>query len=239
MRAIRVLSGNETIELVDLWAIRDALGLDDDRMANAIDFLEGEGLIDTVRTMTGQRTPIRARIEHTSSLQVERIEAALPAIEEQRTPPRAAITKSGVREIAVAEQSPDEPTALFPPYSSVTIHIGGNVYGSPFQVASPGAGQHVECRVETAASGDVRQIQAFLSEYYAGSHGLRLSRELTSDEFAEILAEVGTLQAQVTSPRPKAVTIRLSLAAISKIVERVAEDASSAKLLLFLGQISV
>jgi len=208
-------------------------------MANAVDFLEDEGLIDTIRTMAGQRTPMHARMGASSNSLSEIEPAELPAIEEQRTPTRGAITDSGIREVLAAEQAPDEPTTLFPPYSSVTINIGGNVYGSPFQVASPGAAQNIQVPVETVASGDVRQVEAFLSKYYSGDTGLRLPRELTSDDFAEIQAEVGTLQAQVTSPRPKAATIRLSLATIRKIFDHLPRDESCNRLRRLLGQINI
>jgi hypothetical protein len=240
MRAVYALLGDETGEYVDLWAIRDALGLDDNRMANAVDFLEGEGLIDTIRTFSGQRTPMHARIEHAGLREMERAEEALPqAIDEQRTPPQAVITESGVREIVEARRAPEEPTAYFPPFNSVTINIGGGVYGSAFQVASPGAAQNADIHVEMVASGDAKRIQALLSEYYVGGHSLSLSCELKPDEFAEVLAEVGTLQSQVNSPRPKAATIRLSLATIKQIVERASSDASRTKLLLLLSEIKV
>jgi hypothetical protein len=64
MEAIFAQTQDDATVFVALWDVREALDLTDDGMANAVDFLEGEGLITTLRTGTGQRTPMHAMITH-------------------------------------------------------------------------------------------------------------------------------------------------------------------------------
>ena len=63
--------GDDTTRFVALWDVRAALDLSDDEMANAVDFLEGQGLITTIRTGTGQRTPLHGSIAHRGVLAME------------------------------------------------------------------------------------------------------------------------------------------------------------------------
>jgi hypothetical protein len=239
MRAIYDLTGDNTAQYVRLWDVRDVLGFDDDRMANAVDFLEDSGMISALRTMAGQRTPIQARIQHAGVVEIERAGRAAPGVEQQRTPPQATITPSGVREILEALRRPDTPTEHFPPANSVNVfNIGGSVYGSPFQVASPGASQVVETRVETVAVGDMNRVRVFLTEYSAGHRVLTFSREMEPDAFTEFSCEVETLVAQLRSPRPKAATIRLSLSTIRRLIVQVPGEDTLA-LLRRLDQIDI
>lgn len=64
MAAIFEQTQDDTTVFVALWDIREAMELTDDGMANAVDFLEGEGLVTTIRPGTGQRTPMHGMITH-------------------------------------------------------------------------------------------------------------------------------------------------------------------------------
>jgi hypothetical protein len=64
LRAIFEQTGHDTEQAVDLAPLRGMLGLNDDDMADAIDYLEAEHLIKPMRTVHGERTPERAHITH-------------------------------------------------------------------------------------------------------------------------------------------------------------------------------
>lgn len=64
MESIFAQTQDDTTVFVALWDVRESLDLTDDSMANAVDFLEGEGLITTIRPSTGQRTPMHGMITH-------------------------------------------------------------------------------------------------------------------------------------------------------------------------------
>lgn len=138
---LRVLSmiyeqaGDNTRQLVDLFAIREPLGLTDDEMANAIDYLEQQGLIDSSRTYHGQHTPMHASISH-----------------------------RGVIEMEKSAQSPEQPTDYFPPLNSVVVHIG-TVTGSAFQIDSPGATQNSDIKVGGVSVDSAEQIRQFVREF--------------------------------------------------------------------------
>jgi hypothetical protein len=204
MAAVYEAASGSATELVSLWDVRDALAMGDARMADAVGYLEEKALIQVAPTMTGQRAG------------AERWTGGDP-----QTPQCATLTASGVSEVARAERMPDQPTQYLPPLNNITIHVGGSVYGSPFQVASPGASQVVETRVETVAVGDMNRVRAFLTEYNAGHRVLTFSREMEPDAFTEFSCEMETLVAQLRSPRPKAATIRLSLSTIRRLIVQV------------------
>lgn len=64
MRAIFEQTGHDTDQAVDLAPLRGMLGLSDDDMADAVDYLEAENLIRPLRAAHGERTPQRAHITH-------------------------------------------------------------------------------------------------------------------------------------------------------------------------------
>jgi len=242
LRVIRELNEraqSDTGQYVDLWQIKRNLGLTSERLAGAVDVLEAGGLVESVRRQSGSSTSIHARIrdagvraaEESGSRKSFKVTSAREVVK---------ITEAGLRELLEAEKTPYASTKHFVPYSSVVFNVAGSVHSSAFQFASPGAQQHVELRFENVASGDVRRIQEFLNEYSGvAHHALSLARELESDDFAELQAEVQTLQAQASSPRPKADTVRISRSAIEKIVARAPGGVSYAPLLERLRQIRV
>ncbi|WP_157488930.1 hypothetical protein [Pseudofrankia sp. DC12] len=136
MNAIYQEVGDDTQRFAHLWAIRDSLGLHDEDMGRAVDYLEGEGLIKALRTIAGQRTPMHASITH-----------------------------YGFREMEESTEHPDQATQYFPPFNSMTINIA-NVSGSALQIGSPGATQRAEITNSGSTGGDaLDQIREFVDEY--------------------------------------------------------------------------
>jgi hypothetical protein len=124
MAAIYREAGDNTETFVDMWAIREELGLTDDEAANAVIQLRDRRLITYTRTMTGQRTPMHVEI-----------------------------TPRGVREMEASEREPQRPTANLPAQSAV-VNIYGPVSNSGFQVNSAGASQHVQAGTFSSDAAD-------------------------------------------------------------------------------------
>jgi hypothetical protein len=137
MNEIYTQTGDNTTVFVDLWKIRETLGFADDRMGAIVDYLEGERLIEPLRTMAGQRTPMSTVITH-----------------------------RGIKEMERSEEHPQNPTDHFPSQVTV-FHIGGDMIGSAIQANSDGATQEVRSGdIAINATAD-EQIRAFLDEFTA------------------------------------------------------------------------
>jgi hypothetical protein len=80
---------------------------------------------------------------------------------------------------------------------------------------------------------DTSDIRAFIEEIKANLHKLGLSSEAEG----ELNAEIGTLDAQVSSPKPKTSILHESLASVRRILEG-ASGTIAAQLLMRLGSIS-
>lgn len=207
MAAIHQKAGDNTTEFVSLWDIREALGLTDDAMANAVDYLEGERLIKPLRTGTGQRTPMSTEITH-----------------------------EGVVEMEKSEGQPDQPTEHFPPRNSVTtVYNIGNVSGSALQLGSPGAWQDADITVGQVAAEEADQVRLFLQEY--AKRLPELQQEQDSQDLAEIAPRVNTVRKQIESPEPEKHIIKDSLASIKATLEHGVGGVVTVALLALLGQI--
>lgn len=158
MKAIYEVLGDDTDSLAQLWPIREEQGLDDDRMANAVNYLEGEYLIKLLRTMTGQRTPMHANITH-----------------------------RGVREMEKAEANPEQPSTYFPPFVSV-VHVGGNMIGSAIQSGSAGAAQHYQAGDIIVGEDTKKAIDNFVVAFEAQKNELEKekSQEVVAELTAEV-----------------------------------------------------
>lgn len=99
-------------EYVQIDPIREKLQLSDEEMADACNYLEGEGLIE-----------------------------ALPGLWGRDFPQTVTLTHWGIREVEQSQEHPEEPTEHFPSLVSVTQIFHGDVVGSPIQAGSPGATQ--------------------------------------------------------------------------------------------------
>jgi hypothetical protein len=205
MKAIYDASGGSTQESLNLAPMCGQLGLSEGDMADAVNYAEGEGLVERLLMAAGQRMPLKVRLTH-----------------------------KGLVEMEESEKAPEEQTEHFPAQVSV-FNIGGNMIGSAIQTGSPGATQRVQVG-DIAIGGETdSHIRAFLAEYDAKVAGLR--REQTSEALAEIGAEIETVKAQITSPKPKKHFIKESLASIRATLENGIGGVVTSGLLLLLGQI--
>jgi hypothetical protein len=114
MNAIFNAAGGSQGTFVPMEPIGTELNLDDDRLADATDYLEGQGLIKPMRAVWGRRTPIQVMLTH----------AAILEVEESRT-------------------KPSEATEHLAPYTSITNIYNAPVGAVGNQVNSPGATQTV------------------------------------------------------------------------------------------------
>lgn len=124
MQAIFNASGGSEYTSVSGQDLLDTLGLPDQELGDACQYLEGEFLIEGTRTMWGHLTPFAVNITH-----------------------------QGIKEMEQSLQAPAQPTEHFPPALSI-IHIQGNLIGSPIQSGSPGARQEVTVDINIADVSD-------------------------------------------------------------------------------------
>ena len=109
IRAIFEQTGHDTDQAVDLAPLRGMLGLSDDEMADAVDYLEAEHLIKPLRTAHGERTPQRAHITH-----------------------------RGVHEISQFIKAPQHATAHLPSQDAVLMHATMAVHADAHAPAGDG-----------------------------------------------------------------------------------------------------
>jgi hypothetical protein len=76
-----------------LWPIRERLSFSDEYMGAIVDYLDEEGLIEPLRTMTGTHTPMQTNVTHL-----------------------------GIKEMELSQERPEKPTDHFPPSVSITVN---------------------------------------------------------------------------------------------------------------------
>jgi hypothetical protein len=103
--------GNRHV-FVEIDPIRNKLELSDEEMADACNYLEGEGLIEATHTLWNRPFPVQVTLTHW-----------------------------GIREVEQSQEHPEQPTEHFPSLVSVTQIFHGDVIGSPIQAGSPSAMQ--------------------------------------------------------------------------------------------------
>jgi hypothetical protein len=105
--------GSETVLVHTTPHLQERLGLSDQELADACNYLVGEGLIAAKIQAAGFPAPIGVQITH-----------------------------KGIKEMEQSLDAPSKPTEHFPPAVSV-INVHGSVVGSAIQSGSPGAQQEV------------------------------------------------------------------------------------------------
>lgn len=129
------------------------------------------------------------------------------------------ITHKGVREVEQATTNPQYPTEHFP---SNIIYIAGNVTGSPIQQGSPYANQSIS----------FNQLQhEELIEILKLLKGILNDHTLKEEKEAELYAEIQTIEAQSSSPKPKIAIIREGLSSAKTILEGASSLAVSVTLI--------
>jgi hypothetical protein len=133
----------------------------------------------------------------------------------------------GIVEVERSRSTPSEPTEHLAPYQSIQVHVHGDLVNSPMQIASPGASQNV-----MLSSDDLGQIRLLIELFKSRGEELPLDGE----DRAEAGAEIATLEAQVSSPKPKPGVIRVALETLrALLIATVASGAGEELLRVIAG----
>ncbi len=137
------------------------------------------------------------------------------------------ISHRGVVEVEQALTKPEIPTDHFPAH---VVNVYGNMIGSQIQQASPGASQVLQ----SAEAQQVR-VRELVRLIESSLDQLGLDQEAS----AEIRSDLGSIKAQLDSPKPKFPIIALSLGSIRGVLEgatgHVVAHEIIAKILPLLG----
>lgn len=133
------------------------------------------------------------------------------------------ITHDGVCEVEDALSNPDKPTEHFLPVNIINI---GQMYNSQIQQASPGATQTVAIN-ETKYEELKEIIQAIKSSIEQFG--------LDSQNIADLKAEIGTIEAQLSSSKTKRSIISECLGSIREILEEAGGGLAATFLAKLIG----
>lgn len=244
--AIYEQTEDDTRKFVLLWDIRDALGLTDDEMANAVNFLESRGLIEPLRTMAGQLTPMQTRITHAGVNRMELAEKSTPRprsavtisypqpVEATNLPRRVSITAPGVRAVAEAKRVPDKPTPDFPAYISVqnATFVMAPMTNSSVQNAGDRAKQKSKVKGSDIGGKTRSGVEDVLRLYRETLP--ELAGEQTPKAVEVIAEKAAELQKQVESPNGKKNKLRKAAESLKEILEVGVGGAVTAGLLAAL-----
>lgn len=127
-----------------------------------------------------------------------------------RTGPDAvSITHKGIKEVEQAIEHPQIPTEHFP---ANMIYVAGNITNSPIQLGSMGSKQTVT--INQNKIDDLEEIIETLKETH---DQLALQPQQRND----IRSEIRTIEAQLSSSKPRAKTIAESLSSVKTILEGI------------------
>ena len=129
------------------------------------------------------------------------------------------ISHQGIRAVEEALNKPDRPTYYFPPANFIYI---GEIRNSQIQQGSPEATQ-VATFNETGY-GELKEVIESLKE---SIDQLGIAQQQKS----ELQADIQTIEAQMSSPKPKTAIITACLGSIKRILEGVADSALASDLL--------
>ncbi len=142
------------------------------------------------------------------------------------------ITHRGLIEIENALTKPDQPTEHFPPNVVQYIISAQQITNSPIQQGT------VDSTIIAFPSGISDDVQEFIETLKRILPDLPVS----SEDKAEAIAEIATIESQLQSPRPKRNIIRTSLEAVKRILQdipaNVAANIIAANLPLWIEKIS-
>jgi len=134
------------------------------------------------------------------------------------------ISHQGVREVERALSDPNEPTPYFSPV--INIISVEQMKNSQIQQASPGAKQ-----VTTIDESKYEQLKEFLQSLKESIEQLELEPQQKSD----LQAEIQTIDAQMSSSKPKNTIIAECLGSVRRILEGAAGSAIASGLLSKFG----
>ena len=125
------------------------------------------------------------------------------------TGPSVALTHRGVVEVEAKLTEPNTPTQHFP---MNVINIG-QAFNSPIQQGTVGSTQSV-----SFSSTDLQAVSRLLQDLKGKLPDLGLAR----DDAQAVESDIATIEAQVSSPRPKIEVIKECLRTVRNIVEGIA-----------------
>ncbi len=138
------------------------------------------------------------------------------------------LTHSGILEVEQAQSQPDEPTQHLAPMNVVYKINAHTITNSPIQQGSPGATQSL-----TVIGEDHKQnLEDIVRSLRSSIDQLGLE----DGDKAELEAEVQTLEAQVTSPKPKKEIVHPSLQSAKNILEGAASSVTAQGIIAGIGQ---
>ena len=138
-----------------------------------------------------------------------------------------AISHLGVREIEEALGNPDRPTQYFPAVINITSI--GTMTDSQLQIDSPGATQ-VATFNENGYEGLKEVIQSLKESID--------QLDIDTQQKSELQADIQTIDAQISSSKPKATIITECLGSIKRILEGAAGGALASGLLIKIAALS-
>lgn len=191
LRRLYELTGGDRSKLYDYLNIGEELGFDRELTSNIVEYLVGEGLI------------------------------------ESQAYGHFGITHLGVREVEEALSNPNKPTSHFPPVN--IIHIG-QMINSQIQQASPDSTQ-----VVTIGEEKNEEVKEVLQSLKKSIDQLGLNLQQKSD----LQAEIQTIEAQVSSSKPKADIIAICRDSIIRILEGASGGVIAFKFIEILRNLKV
>lgn len=123
------------------------------------------------------------------------------------------ITHEGIKEIESATENPLTPTAHFP---ANVFNFSGNFSNSQFQAAGNNATQ------TSTISQNPQELLDIIEEIK------KITTTLKKDSKDELNAEVKTIEAQISSPKPKSTIIKEALSSTKSILENVSTTIAAA-----------
>lgn len=136
------------------------------------------------------------------------------------------ITHWGVVQVEEALEKPDKPTDYFPPTNIINIQ---NMIGSQIQQGNSESVQTVNNNLT-----DIKLITDFIEDIQSKLENLGLS----NDDKSELVSEITTIKAQMSSVRPKFSIIKESAKTIRNILEGIAGSIIATELLSKLSSIN-
>lgn len=164
--------------------------------------------------------------EYVKTLQFLEGEGLVRRLSEELLSP-VCITHQGIVEVEKAQDNPDQPTKYFPPAATV-IHVEGDMIASPIHQAGAGSTQSVTIINE----GNRQNLESLIG---------RLRSEITQiplgeDKKLEVEAEIRTIEAQLSSPQPKASIIQEALRSTQRVLEGAAGSVAGSGLTTLIGE---
>lgn len=140
---------------------------------------------------------------------------------------QVSITQAGIDEVERARETPDQPTAHFPPPNS--IYIGGNAQGVQISLGSPGTVQELHL---TETSIDV--VAQFVAEFRRVLEDLPIA----GDERASATSNLMAAEALLAAPKKNRKALAAVVGGLRDIVVGVAGNAAFAGLVQLAGKLT-